>query len=329
MTKLVPWGCVLLVLVGMVCPVSSFASEGPPPRDCRLKQLASIDLQIGSLVVMPVVLDGAPALMGLTTTNPFSTISKQSAAEMKLAIAKTPAPISGIAGFVSIDSFLLGSLEIGKVQLLVNNWPMILNSSVPPYIGFFALASLVGMDYELDFAHNKLNLFTTTHCAGNVVYWTDSAASVPYSLDKMGLFAFPMELDGKKIAATMEMGAHTWLRTDISKALYGFNEHSSGIRTETLDSGKTINHYRAMKMTARGLSVINADVVLTPGSKGCSVSYNSGPEHSAAYENCYGPQPLMLGLDVLRHLRLYFATQEHILYFTAADAGMPAPAKEE
>jgi hypothetical protein len=31
----------------------------------------------------------------------------------------------------------------------------------------------------------------------------------------------------------------------------------------------------------------------------------------------------------LQHLRLYFATEEHILYLTAADAGMPVAAREQ
>lgn len=55
----------------------------------------------------------------------------------------------------------------------------------------------------------------------------------------------------------------------------------------------------------------------------------STPEHSATYKNCYGSPPLSIGLDVLQHLRLYFATKEHILYLTAADAGMLAAAREQ
>ena len=105
------------------------------------------------------------------------------------------------------------------------------------------------------------------------------------------------------------------------KELYGFDEHSPGVRSDTSDSGKTISHYRAMKMTLPGLSVTNADVELVAGSKGCIVSQDAGPEHSATYKNCFGNPPLSLGLDVLRHLRLYFATEEHVLYVTAADAG--------
>jgi hypothetical protein len=76
-----------------------------------------------------------------------------------------------------------------------------------------------------------------------------------------------------------------------------------------------------MKMTAQGLSVTNADVELTPGNKNCHISLNTGPQHAAGYENCYGSPPLALGMDVLRHLRIYIATKEHMLYITAADSG--------
>ena len=193
---------------------------------------------------------------------------------------------------------------------------------LPTSIGSIAIPTLSGVDYELDFAHNKLNLFSANHCPGNVVYWTDTAAAIPYTIDSIGIPVFPIELDGKKISAALQVGgSNTRLKTDVSKALYGFDEHSPGIRTDTSDSDKTVNHYRAMKMTLPGLSVTNADVQLVPGlDKRCDLSPDSGPDHSATYTKCFGNPPLFLGLDVLRHLRLYFATEEHILYVTAADA---------
>jgi hypothetical protein len=201
---------------------------------------------------------------------------------------------------------------------------------LPPSSGAIAIQTLPGADVELDFAHKKLNRFSTKHCRGKVVYWTDTAAAIPYTIDRIGTMLFPIGLDGKKISAALQVGGSTTrLKTDVSKELYGFDEHSSGIRSDTSDSGKTVNHYRAMKMTLPGLSVTNADVQLVAGlDKNCDLSANSGPEHSAAYRNCFGNPPLTLGLDVLQHLRLYFATEEHILYVTAADAG-PPPEKSE
>jgi hypothetical protein len=312
----------LFILVGVACPAISSAGEAPQSGDCRLKQLASIDLKIGTLVLVPVVLDGAPAFMGLNTSLPISTIYQQAAAEMKFAIGKAPPPFSDAPGLVSIESLSLGSYDIGKVRLLVFKGAAISMPGLPPSIGSIALPTLFGVDYELDFAHNKLNLFSTNHCPGNVVYWTDKAAAIPYTIDKIGIPVFPIELDGKKISAALQVGgSNTRLKTDVSKALYGFDEHSSGIRSDTSDSGKTVNHYRAMKMTLPGLSVTNADVQLVSGlNKKCELSPDSGPEHSATYRYCFGNPPLTLGLDVLRHLRLYFATEEHVLYVTAADA---------
>jgi hypothetical protein len=331
MNRLLRCGCLLFIVVGVACPAISSAGEAPQSGDCRLRQLASIDLKIGTLVLVPVVLDGAPAYMGLNTSIPISTISQQAATEMKFAIGKNPHPFVNSPGLVSIDSLSLGSYNIGKVGLLVTVGPPYVSPGLPPHIGSFALPTLFGVDYELDFAHNKLNLFSTNHCPGNVVYWTDKAAAIPYTLDKIGIPVFPIELDGKKISAALQVGgSNTRLKTDASKALYGFDEHSSGIRSDKSDSGKTVNHYRAMKMTLPGLSVTNADVQLVPGlAKRCDFSPDSGPEHSATYKSCLGNPPLSLGLDVLRHLRLYFATEEHVLYVTAADAEMPAAANKQ
>jgi len=327
MKGLLRLGCWLLVSVVCVWPAALFAGDEPPARDCRLGQLASIDLTIGTIVLIPVILDGAPAFMGLNSSLPVSTISLQVATEMKLTIGKAPIRFNS-PGVVSINSLSLGSYDIGKVKLMATPGGRNAMPDLPASIGSFALPTLFGVDYELDFAHKKLNLFSTTHCPGNVVYWTDKTAAIPYTLDKVGIPVFPIELDGKKISAALQVGGSTTrLKTDVSKALYGFDEHSPGIRSDTSDSGRTVNHYRAMKMTLPGLSVTNADVQLVPGlDNRCGLSKDSGPEYSATYKNCFGNPPLTLGLDVLRHLRLYFATEEHVLYVTEADAGRPAAA---
>jgi len=317
----------LFVLAGIVCPAASFASDAPQSRDCRLKQLASIDLKIDTTVLAPVVIDSSQRYMGLLTGSSGSSISQEAAAELTLPLHSPPAIAKGSStvGIASIDSFSLGQFLLGKITFHVNsNLDLKSSENMPEFIGWFGMQSLFGLDFEFDFAHNKLNLFSIDHCAGKVVYWTDTAASVPYALDAIGAVVFPMELDGRRIEASVQASiAHTRLKTDVSKKVYGFDENSTGTKTENAGVGKPQSHYLAMKMTAKGLSVTNADVYLVPGNKACQVSSDVGPEHAVGYANCSGNPPLILGLDVLRHLRLYFATKEHMLYFTAADAGMP------
>ena len=63
MNRLIARECILYVLAALVCSATAFADETSQTRDCRLRKLASIDLKIGSVVLIPVVLDAAPAFI--------------------------------------------------------------------------------------------------------------------------------------------------------------------------------------------------------------------------------------------------------------------------
>ncbi len=126
-----------------------------------------------------------------------------------------------------------------------------------------------------------------------------------------------MELDGKKIETTLATGnKFTTLSTEVTKRLYAFDASSPDIESETDTSGYTTSHYRAMKLSAQGLDVINANIkLLEPPGLGCVLTNRSGV---AAYDGCYGRHPLQLGLSVLSKLHVYIATKEKVLYFTPA-----------
>jgi hypothetical protein len=314
----------LCILAAIALSTSAFSAEPSQTTECSLKQLASIDVKVDNKVLIPVSFGDRRTFMALRTTS-LSTISKEAADDMKLPIGPVPAEFSkdpNTVGVATVQSLTLGSLQVGKVEFLVSRLTMTSSPTMPEFIGWLGIDALGGVDLELDLAHYKLKLFSSDHCPGRAVYWTNTGTSVPYTLDPIGVPVFAIELDGKSIQATIRTtGARTQLRTDISKRLFGFDESSPGIQLDTPESGKPQSHYRAMKMTAQGLSVTNADVELTPGNKNCHISLNTGPQHAAGYENCYGSPPLALGMDVLRHLRIYIATKEHMLYITAADSG--------
>ncbi len=77
-----------------------------------------------------------------------------------------------------------------------------------------------------------------------------------------------------------------------------------------------------MALTASGLQVTNGRIQLdTEKRESCSLTTTTGKEHAAIHEGCLGGEaPLMLGLSVVEHMHLYFATKERILYFTDANA---------
>jgi hypothetical protein len=72
-------------------------------------------------------------------------------------------------------------------------------------IGILGMDLLASADVELDVANRKMNLYARDHCPDNVVYWSKVYNSLPIRFGPRGEFTFPMELDGKKIEATLSL----------------------------------------------------------------------------------------------------------------------------
>ena len=152
------------------------------------------------------------------------------------------------------------------------------------------------------------------------MYWSDTYASAPLYRGKLGELYFPMELEGKKVQTTISPSDRfTTLTTDVTRLFYGFDESSPGVEAER-EADDVTYHYRAMQLTAPGLTVSNAKIRLRKPQKGCQLELPARRTSGAGYE-CMGAHPMKLGRNVLQKLRLYFATKEKRLYFTSAEAG--------
>jgi hypothetical protein len=185
-------------------------------------------------------------------------------------------------------------------------------------VGRLALPGQSTMDVELDLGHDKINLFVSGHCPGSPVYWADSAAVAPMRRSALKDLYFVMELDGKKLETSLNTAtAYAVLSTVASKKLYGFDETSPDFMTKPFGADAS-QHYRAMALTANGLRVTGADVVLAKPT-GCETLLKDR-DGAYGFDNCYGAYPLRLGISVLRALRLYIASSENKLYFTSWDA---------
>lgn len=72
-------------------------------------------------------------------------------------------------------------------------------------IGQLGMDLLAIEDFEIDFASKKRNFYSTDHCPGAVVYWTDRHSSARI-VRGSGAFGFPMELEGHEIPAVPSAG---------------------------------------------------------------------------------------------------------------------------
>jgi hypothetical protein len=311
-----------LALVFLLSTVSvpAHAEEG---KNCGLKQLASLDLaQFPGHVLLPVTIQGHSVWMALNTGSPFSDILDDEVPALQLH-RKTVR-----AGSVTTPGAVAEVLQIGHVTVRDVSFVSLLRGSHAdpatfaqrPIVGSIGMDVFSAVDFELDIAHGKLNLFSQDHCPGQVVYWSGPVAAIRVKRGELGELYFPIELDGHTLEAVMwSRWAHSVLRTDVARKLYGFDDHSVG--NETLTDPDRVMACRVMSITTPAFNVRNAVMVLLPQkNKYCSVAKH-GPKDDPVigYDGCLVEHPLQLGVSVLSKLRIYFATKELMLYLSPAD----------
>jgi hypothetical protein len=300
------------------------------PKDCRLKRVASLDVVVNPSheIMVPVTLDGSPFRMRLTLASAASIIFKSVVTARKLPTRPlgTDAVTYGntrLTETARVDGLALGNARYGRADLLV----LAEDGAVPAddIIGNIGMDLLSSLDIELDLAHRKLNLFSQDHCPGDVVYWSATYNTAPMRRGEIGNVYFPMELEGRRIDATLATSTPvTTLTTDVTERLYGFDEHSAGVETEVTRGGSVVRQYRAMELTSSGFSVMNARIQLLPKPASCSVTVGFGKDGEAAYDRgCLGGVPLRIGMNVLEQLHIYIATKEKTLYFTVQNPEPP------
>jgi hypothetical protein len=323
--------CLLLASSVTSTPAAKAAQTQPQAAACQLHQLASLDLKVldGGQVLVPVTMHKTAAYMYLDMAGLFSSISQQAVDRFALpltAISKVIEITSGtqpVRHYAVVGDFVLGGIQYPQENFFVD--PHSTTSArygSSEIIGILAIDLLWAMDIELDLAHRKLNLYSPGHCPGQVVYWAPRYEVVPLLRDAFGGFYFPMELDGKKLEATLSTdNSVTTLSTDVTKRVYGFDKESPGIESVTDASGKTTAQYRAMTLTAAALLVTDEKVrLIDPPANSCRLSRKND---AIGYSGCLYRYPLKLGSDVLAKLHVYIATKENLLYFT--DAGATGP----
>jgi hypothetical protein len=299
-----------LSILAFAAPQTSYAVEAS--HECKLTRVASINLTVSdNRIYLPVELGEHAALMMLNTHSGVSVLWAEISARYGLPHTPIAQGIDAsfgkqrISQYATATPFKLGSVTFKKAQFVL--------ASVdgPSAEGTMDVAGIIGMDFfktvdvELDVKGGHLNLFSQDHCRGAVVYWTNTYSEMPLHRGRLGNWYFPMELDGKKIEATLATGApQTTLTTDVTRRLYGFDEHSLDIETEANPDGKPVAQYRAMALTAKGMNVNNARIRLVPGMKECDLRIYGGEEDGAAeYGNCIGSEsPLHLGMNILQQL---------------------------
>jgi hypothetical protein len=182
-------------------------------------------------------------------------------------------------------------------------------------VGELALDILAGFDVDIDFDTMTLNLFLQDHCPGQVVYWAEAYAAVPFKTDETGHPSVKMQLDGKPLTVAFSLNAGPgFMAMATAKRLFDIDQTTRDVKSGGPEAGSEPVRYRYpfKELTIEGVTVNNPVINLDPDAKDCRAV--------GTWKLCYGGSDLQLGIEEMKRLHLYFAFKEKKLYVTAAGA---------
>jgi len=178
------------------------------------------------------------------------------------------------------------------------------------YDGILAFDHLGFYDIDLDFGSDVFNLFSQDHCPGGVVYWQAPAVAIlPIIKSEYNQISITVTLDGHVINANLDTGANTsTLRGDLARELFGLALGSADVpEFDETKADPSFHMYRhAFKSLSFGdIAVANPRVQII-----ASNNFQNAPQ-------------MLIGMDILRKLHVYFALHEGKMYITPATPQTP------
>jgi hypothetical protein len=321
-------------VVVLLLVATAAAAESPKP-DCRLEPLALTEIGVGDPVLISVEYRGQSLWMALDLGAPFSLIWPSAVEPLHLrtrALDARPGDfLLAIGGqpvtmTVPVDALAIGAYRISRRDFFVDPRPhSIEKAPAETVLGSLGMRELWPHDFELDLAHHHFNLYSSDHCSKAVANTWGRVSQIPMELNEFGNVLFPVELNGSKIVASISTtDEDTTMSTDVSRQIFGFDEHSADVQVQMDAKGHSRGYFRSMALTFGDLQFPNLAVRLTPAHRDCTLSKSGTFGDVAEFTGrgdhlCFGTYPLVLGRSAIEHMRLYFATKEKILYFAPTD----------
>jgi predicted aspartyl protease len=315
-----------LTVLGSLAVLLPCVAQSPAwAQDCGpLKQINSVDLAGASnRPLVPVSLNGIPKLFLLDTGGDVSQINGTVAQELGLPLRDANVKMLDMYGHAStkmtrVEKFTIGR-QTGDIDLGIQPNP---NFGVGTrFVGIFAPDLMARNDVEMDFGAFKMNYFLSDHCPGHVVYWQhDALAVVPMTFHKRHI-RLPVKLDGKELTAEIDTGSgNTNMAAEAAKRLFDIVPETPGnvplnARGMAAAFGRVFS-----SLDFEGVAVKNPHIVIRPdliGSKDPNNGFRTDTR-ARMVDDLEGRPDLLIGMDVLKNLHLYFAFGESQIYISEA-----------
>ena len=303
--------------LGVLIPAMAaamFLIAAPPvlaDDKCALQPVASLDMTVDSTgrISVPMSFAGKTENMLIDTGSTISLLTADTAKSLGLEMKDVHSRIlfQFFGGAVVTQYVTALDIALGQMVSRAMDFAIFPEGSSPDTNGILGENILSSYDLDLDFANSKLNLFSTDHCPGQVVYWTSTpVAVVPFSRDRGDHILFDATLDGKNIQALVDTGAYRSVANwETVGDAFGLTETSSGVTREG-EGDHAVYTYPFKTFTFGGVTVNNPDITMAP--------------RTVSRIRSSMLPPVILGINVLRRLHIYVAAKEGKLYITPASA---------
>jgi hypothetical protein len=265
-------------------------------------------------VALPITLNGVEKKFLFDTGGGLMNYIRSDVA-LKLGMFRTD-------NFVALDLAGNKSYRVGGARHLkfgaISTQEVTVFQEVPDlgFDGLLSAGTMTGDDLDMDFGAMRLNFFSAGHCPGDVVYWPHKAtAEVPVTLAG-GHFEIAVTLDGHALTAVVDTGsAWTILSSEWAQKNLGFSLEAAaplpGVPKD--EPGKQIYYRKYSALSFPGITITKPLMIVRP--------VQFGDENDADTPNRHRAPDLIIGMEVLRHLHLYYASAEQKLYITPATPG--------
>jgi predicted aspartyl protease/Tfp pilus assembly protein PilF len=292
----------------MSCATSVHA-ETPTSGRCTLQKIVDLPVTMDGLrATVPAKINGQDVRFMTDTGAFYSMLSKPSAERLGLKVhrGREGFHLDGVSGgstevgLATANTFSLGDASRDKVEFIVAG-----SSYAPGTVGLLGENVLGAFDAEYDFRNGALRLFKSSDCGDAVLAYWAAGGDVPMmAVDPINSSNSHITgwatLDGRTIRVVFDSGApHSTLNKSMAEQL-GFKPTSADARAASITSGigGGISEswlYRFDLLTLGGEQIKNAQLRIA---------------------DLRMTVDLILGADFFLSHHIYFARDQHRLYFT-------------
>lgn len=304
----------------------AIAATASAEESCQLKRYGVVpyETDASSHVYIPATIEGVSTHLKLDTGSYWSVMRRDLAEAANLSIGNADFYLFDVAGEKLTKSATadvkLGTLGYGKAEFFIS--PPIPGITVEHEGGIVGQNLLAKVDLEIDPAGKKISFFSQEHCKGAGVYWADEAVTLTFkkqpkraeigsNLKKFDKNQIDMpivaaDLEGETVSVLFDTGAtFSVIDSDHAKRRFGLTPDSAGVTASGKlysAAGEAMDSYT---YTFKTLTI-------------AGIKFENIPVRLAKLDDT---KQLLLGMNELKHLRIYLASKDGLIHITAADAG--------